>query len=161
MTNLVVPLSQPDAEAFAPYGRFLLPPAEPGSRLFYSDALDARTEISAPVLHINHVIPVTLPIVAVKIERHPYAAQCFIPLDVSRYIVMVMPSDANGDPCPDQALSILMPATTGVIYNPGTWHLGMTVVDRPAHFTVLMWRENSPQDDEFRTIPAITIIAPT
>lgn len=161
MTDMAVTLRPPDAKAFAPYGRFLVPSEEPGKRQFYSDALDIRTETSAPVLHVNHVLPQTFPISVGKIERHPHAAQCFVPLDVSRYVVMAMPSDSDGDPCAERAVAFLMPATTGVIFNPGVWHLGSTVVDRPGHFAVLMWRGGLQQDDEFRTIPPMSIIAPT
>ena len=161
MAGLVVTLHDLDAEAFAPYGRFVMPPDEPGTRQFFSDALDTRSETSTPVLHVNHVLPQTLPITAKQIERHPYAAQCFFPLDVSRYVVMVTPSDANGSPVLDQALAFLMPATAGVIYNPGVWHLGATVLDRVGHFAVLMWRSGQLQDDDFQSIPAMTIVAPT
>ena len=74
---------------------------------------------------------------------------------------MVTPSDADGSPVLDQALAFLMPATTGVIYNPGVWHLGATVLDRVGHFAVLMWRSGQLQDDDFQSIPAMTIVAPT
>ena len=48
-----------------------------------------------------------------------------------------------------------------MIFNPGVWHLGATVLDRPGHFTVLMWRGGPLQDDDFRTIAPLTLIAPT
>ena len=161
MTEWIVTLRPPDTEAFAPYGRFIVPPDEPGQRQFYNDALNTRSAASAPVLHVNHVLPQTLPITISKIERHPYAAQCFFPLDVSRYAVMVMRSDNAGAPDLDRACAYLMPGSTGVIFNPGVWHLGATVVDRPGHFAVLMWRDGSLQNDDFRTIPPMTLIAPT
>ena len=161
MTGPVLKCQPPDPVAFAPYGDLVLPPDEPGKRRFYSEALHQRSETSAPVLHVNNVLPQSLPLSVTRIERHPYAAQCFFPLDVSRYAVMVMPSDEAGRPCPDQALAFLMPGTIGVIFNPGVWHLGATVLDRPGHFTVLMWRGGPLQDDDFRTIAPLTLIAPT
>ncbi|MBO6602352.1 MULTISPECIES: ureidoglycolate lyase [Paracoccaceae] len=161
MTGPVLKLQPPDAAAFAPYGDLVLPPEEPGTRRFYSTALHARGETSAPVLHVNNVAPQALPLAVTRIERHPFAAQCFFPLDVSRYAVMVMPSDIEGRPLPDRALAFLMPGTIGVIFNPGVWHLGATVLDRPGHFTVLMWRGGPMQDDDFRTIAPLTLIDPT
>lgn len=154
-------LQQPDPDAFAAYGHLVTPPDLPGKRQFYSDTLHTRAKDSAPVLHVNHVTPQSLPIEVSEIERHPHAAQCFFPLDVSRYVVMVMPSDDTGQPHPDLALAFLMPGTMGVIFNPGVWHLGATVLDRAGHFTVLMWRGGPQQDDEFRTIAPLTLIEPT
>ncbi|OAN79495.1 hypothetical protein A8B78_12260 [Jannaschia sp. EhC01] len=154
-----VPLLPPDAAAFAPYGHLVVPPDVPGRRQFYSDTLHTRPSGSAPVLHVNHVLPQSLPVEVSGIERHPHAAQCFLPLDVARYVVMVMPSDDQGQPAPDRALAFLMPGTMGISYNPGVWHLGATVLDRPGHFAVLMWRGGPQQDDEFRTIAPMTLVA--
>lgn len=161
MTVRTVTLQPPDPVAFAPFGHLVTPPDTPGKRQFYSDTLHQRPTASAPVLHINHVLPQSSPIEVSGIERHPYASQCFFPLDVSRYVVMVMPSDDTGAPCQEQALALLMPGTMGVIFNPGVWHLGATVLDCPGHFTVLMWRGGVRQDDEFRTIAPMTLIDPT
>lgn len=161
MTGRTVTLLPPDPVAFAPYGHLVTPPDAPGKRQFYSDALHQRAAASAPVLHVNHVLPQPLPVEVGGIERHPHAAQCFFPIDVSRYVVLVMPSDDAGAPLVDRALAFLMPGTMGVIYSPGVWHLGATVLDRPGHFTVLMWRGGPTQDDEFRTMAPIMLVDPT
>lgn len=158
MTDLVLKLQRPDAASFAPFGKFVIPPDEPGKRRVFSEALHQRHETSAPVLHVNHVRPTTLPIQVTHIERHPHAAQCFFPLEVSRYVVVVMPSDAAGQPCPDEALALLMPGSMGVIINSGVWHAGATVLDRAGHFAVLMWRGGDVQDDDFLTIDPLTLI---
>lgn len=160
MKGPTVALQRPDPEAFRKYGELVTPPAEVGERQFYSAALRTRRATSEPVLHVNSVQHQALPIVVSRIERHPHAAQCFFPLDVSRYAVLVMPSDGAGNPCPDQVLAFMMPGTTGVIFNPGVWHLGATVLDRPGHFSVLMWRGGPLQDDEFRNIPPMILNAP-
>ena len=157
MSVLKVPLRAPDATAFAPYGDLVVPPDTPGCRQFYSATLHTRPTESSPVLHVNHILPQTLPIEVTGIERHPHAAQCFLPIDVARYVVMVMPSDDAGQPQTDRALAFLMPGTIGVIYNPGVWHLGATVLDRPGHFTVLMWRTGLQQDDQFLSIAPMII----
>lgn len=161
MSAASLTLRAPDPVRFAPFGRLVTPPDEPGGRAYYSDALHERNDTSAPVLHVNHVLPQVLPMSVTQIERHPFAAQCFFPLDVSRYVVMVMPSDDAGRPCPDQALGFLMPASMGVIYHPRVWHLGATALDRPGHFTVLMWRGGPLQNDDFRTIPPMTLLEET
>lgn len=148
-------LSAPDAESFRPFGSFLTPPDAEGQRSFYSAHLTAQPPGSAPVLHVNHVPESRLPLEVTRVERHPHAAQCFVPLDVARYAVLVMPSDADGLPAPDRARAYLVPGTTGVIYAPGVWHMGATVLDRPGHFTVLMWRGGAEPDDEFQEIPPL------
>ena len=85
-----IALCAPDAVAFAPYGRFVTPPALPGTRAFYSDAFAVHPQDTAAVVHVNHVPESRLPLMATTVERHPHAAQCFIPLDVARYAVVVM-----------------------------------------------------------------------
>lgn len=153
-------LLPPDPVAFAPFGRFILPPDQPGRRAFYSESLQPRPSGSVPVLHVNHVLPSELPLAVSGLERHPHAAQCFMPLDVSRYAVLVLPSDGDGAPVAKRALGFLVPGTTGVIFHPGVWHLGATVLDRPGHFSVLMWRGGTLEDDVFRTIAPITLALP-
>jgi ureidoglycolate lyase len=160
MTAPVIPLLPPDEAAFAPFGRFITPPAVPGKRAFYSEFLHARPPSAAPVLHVNHVEPSALPLEVSWLERHPHAAQCFMPLDVSRYVVLVMPSDVKGLPLPEQARGFLVPGNMGVIFAPDVWHLGATVLDRPGHFTVLMWRGGQEQDDEFRAIAPLSLTLP-
>lgn len=158
MTGRAIRLMPPDPEAFAPFGRFVTPPERPGARAFYSDAFEARAADTAAVVHVNHVEAQHLPLSVTRIERHPHAAQCFLPLDVARYAVMVTPSDASGAPIPEQVMAIAMPGTMGVIYNPGVWHLGATVMERKGHFAVLMWRGGEQPDDELRDIDPITLI---
>ncbi len=160
MSGPVLQMQHPDPVAFAPYGQLVLPPSEPGKRLFFSDTLQAHPPASAAVLHVNHVAASSLPLDVSGIERHPHAAQCFFPIDVSRYAVLVFPSDADGHPLRERGLAFLMPGTVGVIFNPNVWHLGATVLDRPGHFAVLMWRGGPQQDDEFRTIPPLTLLEP-
>ena len=161
MSRPTVALEPPDAAAFAPFGRFVVGPDEPGARNFYSDALHARPPTSAPVLHVNMVPASRLPLEVSTVERHPHAAQCFFPLDVSRYVVMALPSDGDGLPRVEAARAFLLPGTMGVILNTGVWHLGATVLDRPGHFTVLMWRGGPRQDDDFRAIAPLTLVMPS
>ncbi|SDX60029.1 ureidoglycolate lyase [Roseicitreum antarcticum] len=146
-----------DATAFAPFGSFVTPPDQPGERAFYSDAFTGAPADSAAVVHVNNVVASELPLEVRRIERHAHAAQCFIPLDVAHYLVMVMPSDPAGDPDPDGAIAFELPGTTGVIYAPGVWHLGATVIGRNGHFVVTMWRGGAQADDEFRDIDPILL----
>jgi ureidoglycolate lyase len=153
----MIPLRDPDAAAFAPYGAFIEGPALHGDRRLYSDWLTPVAGLALQ-FHINSVPRSDLPLTLAQVERHPHAAQVFIPLDVSRYVVTVMP-DAGGAPDPTGTLTMILPGTMGVIYRPGAWHMGVTVLDRDGRFAVLMWR-GAVDDDVFTPITPLTLGAP-
>jgi len=157
MSGAVLRLRPPDDAAFAPFGRLVTGPEAAGERKFFSDSLYDHPAASAPVLHVNKVEPATLPLTVNKVEQHPFASQCFFPMDVARYVTLVMPSDAEGVPKLQGSLAFLMPGTMGVIYKPGVWHMGATVLEQAGHFVVLMWRGGKQEDDIFRPIPPITL----
>jgi len=140
----------PDADAFAPFGSFLEPPAGAGERVMFSDWL-APVEGRMSHYHMNRVAPASLPVTVDRVERHPHAAQLFLPMGVSRYLVTVMPSDQAGDPDPARARAFVVPGTVGVAYHPGTWHAGISVLDADGSFAVLMWR-GGDDDDAFASI---------
>jgi len=147
----------PDAAAFAPFGALVEGPALHGDRRLYSDWLTPVAGLGLQ-FHINSVPRSDLPLTLAQVECHPHAAQVFIPLDVSRYLVTVMP-DAGGRPDPSGALAMILPGTMGVIYRPGAWHMGVTVLDRDGRFAVLMWR-GAADDDVFVPIAPLKIPAP-
>jgi len=145
-----------DRDAFEPFGAFVDHPATIGERRFFSDWLGSDAMAAAPVLHTNAVAASALPVTINKVERHPNAAQIFLPLDVSRYLVTVMPSRADGGPDQQGARSFVVPGTIGTVYRRGVWHVGMTALDRRAHFAVLMWRGTS-DDDVFADVPVLVV----
>lgn len=149
MSAPVTITEHPSAADFAPFGAFIDRPAETGQRQFYSDWLGGAG--LAPVFHVNHVPAATLPLTLTKLERHPHAAQCFVPLDVSRYLVTVAPSLADGSADLAGMKSYLLPGSLGVIYATGVWHAGASVLDRAGAFAVLMWR-GAANDDVFADI---------
>lgn len=157
MSVAVLRLRPPDPDVFRPFGRLVAPPAEAGQRAFFSDSLHEHPDTSAPVLHVNKVMPSELPLTVDKVECHPHAAQCFFPLDVAQYVTLVMPSDSFGAPELDKAVGFVIPGTLGVIYHPRVWHLGATVLERPGHFAVLMWRGGKQEDDVFRSVSPIAV----
>ena len=146
-----------DPAAFAPFGALVEGPSLHGDRRLYSDWLRPVDGLALQ-FHINSVHRSDLPLTLDRIERHPHAAQVFLPLDVSRYLVTVMP-DRDGSPDPAGTLVMILPGTVGVIYRPGTWHTGVTVLDRDARFAVLMWR-GAADDDVFAPLAPLTISAP-
>lgn len=153
-----VTATAPDAGAFAPFGAFIDRPARAGDRRMYSDWLTSVPGLAVQC-HTNLVTASTLPLTLDRVERHPHAAQVFLPLQVSRYVVTVMTSNAAGRPDPASARAFLLPRTLGVIYRAGTWHAGITVLDDDASFAVLMWR-GAEDDDVFATIQPLVVLSP-
>jgi len=147
-----------DAAAFAPFGAFIDVPAQVGDRRLYSEWL-APVAGLAPQFHTNRVAASVLPLAIDRVERHPHAAQVFLPLDATRYVVTVMAADAAGEPDPATARAFLLPPTLGVVYRAGVWHASITALDRVASFAVLMWRGHA-EDDVFAAIPPVVVSAP-
>jgi ureidoglycolate lyase len=143
--------------AFAPFGTVIAHPDTIGERRMYSQWLGG--DGLSPVFHVNAVAPAILPHRVSLLERHPHANQAFIPLDVSRYLVTVAPSDENGQPQLDALVSFLVPGNLGVVYGRGIWHGGACVLDRLGHFSVLMWRGKA-DDDVMLDVEDFTILPP-
>jgi len=94
--------------------------------------------------------PAQLPLTITILERHRFSPQTFVPLEVSRYLVTVAPSDSSGRPILAVARAFVVSAGRGIVYRIGTWHAGMTALDQAARFAVLIWSTgDTSQDDEF------------
>ena len=137
------------AEAFKPYGAVLEGPPVPG-RVYVNDTL-ANSRPHAPLsLSIATVAPTkALPLVVKVLERHEHSSQSFIPLSVSRYLVLATRDAPGGGPDVAKLRAFVARAGQGVTYAMGTWHHPVTVLDTPASFAVLMWRDGSAGDEEF------------
>jgi ureidoglycolate lyase len=143
-------------QALSRFAVLVEPPAHPGDRRLYSDWLAPVPGLSLQ-FHINHVALSAMPLEISRVEMHPHAAQVFLPVDVDSYVVTVMP---GGDrPDPTGAVSVVLPGTVGIVYRPGAWHSGMTVLGRTGHFAVLMWR-GAATDDRFADNAPLTVAPP-
>jgi ureidoglycolate lyase len=156
--TMAVTLRRPDDEAFAPFGAFIEPPSEVGLQSAFSGWLEPVPGASQHG-YLNRVAPVALPVTVTRVERHPHAAQLFLPVGVARYLVTVMPPDETGAPDPTRALAFVVPGTVGVAYRPGTWHTGISVLDAEGSFAVMMWRGRE-EDDVFAQIAPIEVRMP-
>lgn len=159
MRKITLPWTTPDTAAFEPFGRFIAPPDATYTRAIYSDSLAGADGDRQPALHVNNIPPSDLELSVTRMERHPFANQIFVPLDVSRYVIVVAPSNEDGMPDNTRAVAFLMAGNRGVIYHKNVWHASATVVDRPGCFAVLMWR-NGVDDDEFLDITPLHLAVP-
>lgn len=137
------------AEAFAPFGDVLTPPAAPGRDYFDAGLGNARPG-ARPSVSVSRIAPLDrLPLRATMLERHEHSSQSFVPLEVGRWLVIVAPPAPGGGPDAARARAFIAGPGQGITYRLGTWHHGMTVLDREATFAVFMWRDGTPGDEEF------------
>jgi len=158
MRIVALPLT---AEAFKPFGAVLEGPPVPG-RVYLSDTL-ANGRAHAPVsLSVATVEPkATFPMEVTVLERHEHSSQTFIPLSVKRYLVLATLDAPGGGPDLSRLRAFVARAGQGVTYAMGTWHHPVTVLDGPASFAVLMWRDGTPGDEEFVPVTTpLTIVVP-
>jgi ureidoglycolate lyase len=146
-------------EAFAPFGDVVEPPA-PGERISLEATLRALDGATMPKLGFNNAAPHALPLVATQMERHNRSSQCFVPLDVSRWVLLVAP-DRDGAPDVAGLRAFLATGEQAVNYHLGAWHHPLRVLDRHGRFAVLMWSTGKREDDEeWATLPeAVTLDA--
>jgi ureidoglycolate lyase len=140
-------------EAFARFGTVVQAPAEP-ARILLPDALRNLRAASHPTLTASRSLPQALPLTSQVMERHRYSTQTFLPLDGVRYVVVVAPNTPDGGPDMSAAHAFLVSGDTGISYAADTWHHPHLVLDRPAAFAVLMWRDGTPGDIETRQLDA-------
>jgi ureidoglycolate lyase len=151
MKIIAEPLTE---KAFAPYGDVLAAPAEFG-RVYFDEGLRTSRTTARPSLSVALVRPLPrLPLEAKVMERHEFSSQSFLPLDVSRWIVVVAPPRADGGPDSSRAVAFVVGPGQGVTYHANTWHHPVTILDRPGRFAVVMWRDGTSTDEEFHTLEA-------
>ena len=146
-------MAQPlTAEAFAPFGQVIDRISQPG-RKFFNEAL-ANARAGADVdLSLARLDPLTeFPLLATELERHEFSSQTFLPIDVARYLVIVAPTGADGGPDITGVRAFIANSHQGITYRLNTWHHGMTVLDAPGEFAVLMWCDGTSGDEEFRSL---------
>ena len=144
MKLVIAPISP---EAFAPHGTVVCAPAQIGRNPYY-DALTSTRPGARATLSASRALPKTLPLIGTVMERHRFSSQTFFPLDVARYVVIVAPHGTDGKPDMARARAFVVPGDTAITYADDSWHHAMIALDRPACFSVLMWRDGTEADME-------------
>lgn len=149
----VIQLEPITAEAFAPFGQ-LMPSREPGQpRLDFIDELQNLRGAAKSRLSVAAVMPKTLPITAVEMERHEFSSQAFIPYDCESFLVLVAPHGADDKPDVAGIRAFRVPGHVGINYAANVWHHPLTALDGPARFVVFTFWEGSATDEEFVPLP--------
>ena len=142
-----------NAAAFAPFGQVIERPTGFG-RVYFSDALANGRDGAKPNLSLTRSPPLAgSRLEAVKMERHEFSSQSFVPLDVARYLVVVAPHGVDGKPDSSRLQAFLARGDQGVTYGINVWHHPLTVLDRPGQFAVFMWLDGGRGDEEFVDLP--------
>lgn len=141
------------ASNFAPFGQLINAPVGFG-RDYFSAALASGRSAAKPSLSLAHIPQLAgTRLETVKMERHEFSSQSFVPIDVSRYLVIVAPHAADGQPDPSLLKAFVAREGQGITFGMNVWHHPMTVLDRPGRFAVFMWLEGGPGDEEFAALP--------
>lgn len=150
MRLVAEPMSGP---AFAPFGDILELPAAAGRVDYSAFARNLRPGRAGLCFRTSLTEPTALPLRTRVMERHAFSSQAFLPVDVSRYVVMVAPDAADGTPDLAAARLFLVDGRTGINYRPGVWHHPMTVLDRDAVFATVMFNDGGDRDEDWADLP--------
>ncbi|MEX2614796.1 MAG: ureidoglycolate lyase [Alphaproteobacteria bacterium] len=148
-------------EAFAPYGHVF--PAGKGGSPGTRDSLVARMENRRNNAQMNacmsYFAPSPMPFTVKALEIHRYSSQTFVPFNMGRYLVLVAPSDKNGEPVTGELLAFHGDVNQGITYNPDVWHHPFTALDEQAECLMLRFDDGSKVDTEWHKVangPVVT-----
>ncbi|UGV28515.1 hypothetical protein E0H22_24370 [Rhodopseudomonas boonkerdii] len=140
-------------EAFAPYGEVLRPPDAIDRQHFAADLVNLRPDARLNLSIVRSPV-IDLAIEVNELEHHPYSAQAFIPIDVDHYVVLVTLNSEDDLPELPRMKAFVATRHQGICYRPGIWHLGMTTIQRPGAFALLVYEDGTANDCLFCRIPA-------
>lgn len=91
--------------------------------------------------------PVAGPSVAITaLERHPHSTQSFVPIRAGRWLVVLAPTLPDGLPDMANVRAFLAGPDDAICIHRNVWHAGLTVLDGPAEFAMIMWRADAADD---------------
>ncbi|PTL76874.1 ureidoglycolate lyase [Vitiosangium sp. GDMCC 1.1324] len=105
-----------------------------------------------PNLAVFRSVSKALPFEVRLLERHPCSTQMFAPLACRRYLVVVCPDDARGEPDLPRLRAFVCGPGQGINYRANVWHHPIIALDGPADFLMLAWEDGSALDCEERPL---------
>lgn len=107
-----------------------------------AELVDLRA--ARPNLSVFRCAPRQVPFEVALLEKHEASTQVFVPMNGSRYLVIV----ALGDSEPDLSTLAAFVATgaQGITYRPGVWHHPMVALDRETDFFCLVFEDGTARD---------------
>jgi ureidoglycolate lyase len=86
------------------------------------------------------------------LERHPHSTQSFIPIRSGRWLIVLAPTLPDGSPDIANVRSFLAGPDDAICIHRDVWHAGLTVLDGPAEFAMMMWRTDAGDDGIVHTL---------
>lgn len=145
-------------ESFKPFGDVLVPPARAGRNYFAASLRNDRPSVGASLSLSCVEAAKKLPVEAIQMERHEKSSQSFVPLGAASFLVLVAPHALGGGPDMMRAQAFVAEGGVGVTYGANVWHHPLSVLQAPARFAVFMWRDGSPEDEEFVDIDPVIVV---
>lgn len=147
-------------EAFAPFGDVIGlelgggTSANQGTATRYDRVarLASSRPGAEPNLAVFRSVAKALPFEVRLLERHPCSTQMFVALACRRFLVVVCPEDARGEPDLDGLRAFVCGPGQGVNYRAGLWHHPIIALDAPADLLMLAWEDGSARDCEERPL---------
>lgn len=128
------------AEAFAPYGDVLDTAGDPDRIInqglcgrWHDRALVDVSEGRAGI-SLFRAEPRALPLTLQMVERHPDGSQCFVPMSMDPFLVVVAPDEGGA---PGRPLAFRTAPGQAVNLHRGTWHGVLTPLHPPGLFAVI------------------------
>ena len=80
------------------------------------------------------------------LERHPASTQAFVPMNATRFLVVVATGGARPDP--STLAAFVATGVQGITYRPGVWHHPLIALDQVTDFACVVWEDGSAGDCE-------------
>ena len=152
-----VSLEQLTPESFAPFGQMLFAPNNHTREDFAAKVENDRPSSARANLALIAASPARFPLEIKCLERHAHSNQAFLPLNVPEYLVVVCIDNGNGRPDLETLRAFRVSGRTGVNYNRGTWHHGMTTIGECGTFAVLVHEDGTAGDCQFVDVEPIVV----
>jgi ureidoglycolate hydrolase len=144
-------------EAFARYGQVMSAPNNGSRENFAAKVENDRPASARANLALIAASPCAFPLAIKALERHAHSNQAFMPLDVSEYLVVVCSDDGKNKPDLATLRAFRVSGSTGINYNRGTWHYGMSTIGEPGTFAMLVHEDGSAEDCHFVDVEPIVV----
>ena len=142
--SFVLKVRPVDAAALAPYATVLS--AADGKARAFPEVMEKGDVAGAHAFTILCPKPAAGPVRIAALERHPHSTQSFLPIEAGRWLILVAPKTARGEPDMGRALAFVAGPEDAICIGRDVWHAGLTVLDRPAQFGMIMWKAESGDD---------------
>lgn len=138
--------------AFAPFGQVLMALYDEPHRAEFAARLENYRVHATLNMAFLRSSPPSGPTVVRVLERHPYSAQSFVPVQGTRYLVTVCPAGEDGEPDVPQLAAFVAEGHQAVNYAAGVWHAPHAVLDGPGTFIMLRWDVGTAADTELHPL---------